>query len=116
MSRGETAVIWPEPPRWTRDALIAQLREALRGRVREAYLIGSHAAGTADRDSDVDLILVCDTHRPWPERAQEFDDLFHRHRLENLDLVIYTAAEWEKLRAAPSSFLWQASQNWERLF
>ena len=112
MTCDEGEVIWPVPPRWTRDQLIALLREILRGRAREAYLIGSHAAGTADRDSDVDLILVCDTRLSWPERAQEFD-LFPR--LENLNLVIYTTAEWENMREVHSPFLWQASQNWARL-
>ena len=113
MSGADPTVIWPAPPRWTREQLLAELRTLLGGRVREAYLIGSHADGTADGDSDVDLILVADTDRAWPERGESFADLYER--FGDVDLLVYAPAEWAKLREAPSPFLSHASASWVRI-
>jgi hypothetical protein len=46
------------------------LAKRLRGRAREAYVIGSYARGEADEDSDLDLVLVAETDLPWPQRGQ----------------------------------------------
>ena len=113
MTDPSPVVIWRQAPRWEREKLIAELRAALLGRVEEAWLFGSYAAGTAHADSDVDLIVVCATSRAWPDRAEDFADLFAR--FGSVDLLVYTPAEWEKLRAAPSSLLRHASQTWKRL-
>lgn len=74
----------------------------LGGRVANAYLFGSHARGEASGESDVDLILVTDTKRPFPERGKDFLDVVHR--LGAVDLLIYTPAEWAHMRRRPSGF------------
>ena len=70
-----TGIVWKAPPRWARATLVTMLSSALRDRVVEAYLIGSHARGDAHLDSDVDLLVVAATDLPWPERGQLFADL-----------------------------------------
>ncbi|MBF0314271.1 MAG: nucleotidyltransferase domain-containing protein [Oligoflexia bacterium] len=48
----------------TKEQLKNALIENLRGRVVAAYLFGSVATETFDVDSDVDIILVCETKTP----------------------------------------------------
>lgn len=60
-----------------------------------AYVFGSVAAGTADRYSDVDAILVRDTDVPFFDRVREVMDL--RLELGASDLLIYTPAELKRI-------------------
>ena len=113
MTTVDPVVIWPEPPRFDREELVEQLGAILRDRVVEAYLIGSHADGSADGDSDVDLILVADTNRPWPDRGTAFVDLYDR--FGDVDLLVYTPTEWRSLQEAPTAFLAHASRTWARI-
>lgn len=62
-----------------------------------AYVFGSVAAGTADEHSDVDVILVRDTDRPFFDRVREIMDL--RLEFGAADLLIYTPAELEEMLA-----------------
>lgn len=107
------SVVWPGPPAISAPELLSRLRRRLDGRVSEAYLIGSHATATADADSDVDLILVCPTRQAWPDRAQEFYDLYDE--FPDLDLLIYTPEEWAKIRANPSPFIDHVRQTWKQI-
>lgn len=110
--KSNEVVVWPGPPCWTQGTLLAELRKSLRGRVQSAWLIGSHATGTATDQSDVDLILVCRTVRPWSERWEEFADLFER--FPELDLLIYTPGEWARLQEDPTPFLRHAAKSWKQ--
>ena len=66
-------------------------------------LFGSHATGHSQWDSDLDLLVVWQTDLPPLERALET-----RRLLEGidcpLDIVVYTPAELDYWREAPSSF------------
>jgi len=56
-----------------------------------ALLFGSYARGTADAFSDVDLLLVCVTDRPFLERFRLFLDVLQA--LPGCELLVYTPAE-----------------------
>ena len=56
-----------------------------------AYVFGSVAAGTADRCSDVEVILVCGADLPFFDRVREVMDL--RLARGAADLLIYTPTE-----------------------
>jgi len=105
------AVIWPEKPPWMLTDLLIHLQQKLQGRVDTAYLIGSYAEGSAD--SDVDLILVTQTQRYWPERARDFIDLYED--VGDVDLIIYTPEEWQKLQQQPSAFIQHVQLNWVQI-
>ena len=60
-----------------------------------AYVFGSVAAGTADRYSDVDVILVRDTDLPFFDRVREVMDL--RLALGAADVLIYTPTELARM-------------------
>ncbi len=87
-----------------RDEIVARLRRALRGRgVEAAYVFGSVAEGSPHAWSDVDLILVCRTDEPFVDRPRRFRDLWDQTGLP-LDLLVYTPAEFERLRREPVGF------------
>lgn len=60
-------------------------------------MFGSHARGTQDKKSDIDLIIVCDTEEPFFRRHREFLELYRIFQ-EELDLLIYTPSEWERIK------------------
>jgi predicted nucleotidyltransferase len=51
------------------DAFLAGLRERFGPRLRAVRLFGSYARGTADEDSDVDLLVLLDHVDPEDDRA-----------------------------------------------
>lgn len=94
--------------RFDRQKLIEKFRETLRGRVEAAYLFGSFAKGTVDSESDIDLILIQETDKPFTQRGMDFGDLFEIY--PNLDLLVYTQAEFDRARLEPQGF-WLSVKN-----
>lgn len=91
-------------PSPSREELIAQLRNALdRTPAKEAYLFGSWSKGTADSYSDLDLVVVYDTERPFFERFRDFDPLYHLGRA--IDLLIYRPDEFQKMQKEGNPFI-----------
>jgi predicted nucleotidyltransferase len=78
--------------RWLRR-LPALLR---RRRVGAAYLFGSWARGDADRLSDVDLIVVAASSRPFVDRFRDFPELLRGPT--GIDLLVYTPEEFARER------------------
>ena len=95
-------IVWAGQPRVTGVMLIAKLTKLLTGRVQQAFLFGSHARGEADSFSDVDLILVKESLRPWPERAQEFFDV--SLSVGGADILVYNPDEWARLQCDSQGF------------
>ena len=80
------------------DGLRRYFREARPPGLVSAYLFGSHAAGRAHRESDVD-VGVCLDRRVLPERAARFElrvrltsDLIHAIRCNDVDVVVLNDA------------------------
>lgn len=80
------------------DALRRYFREAPPRGLVSAYLFGSHAAGRAHRQSDID-IGICVDRRLLPARAARFDlrvrltsDLIHAVRCNEVDVVVLNDA------------------------
>lgn len=65
--------------------------------VEAAYLFGSHARQEADSDSDVDLILVAPSDRPFVERFRDFHDVWFGAPTA-VDLLVYTPQEFAEQR------------------
>jgi predicted nucleotidyltransferase len=64
-------------------------------RARRAIVFGSVARGEADRWSDLDLVIVADTDRPFFERFKDFAGIWGVW--PRVDLLIYTPAEWARM-------------------
>ena len=78
------------------DELRRRLRPHLQGALR-AIAFGSVARGEPDAWSDLDLIVVARTARPFFERHKDFagrNDVWPR-----LDLLIYTPEEFDQMVA-----------------
>ena len=73
------------------------------GRTRTAIVFGSVARGEADQWSDLDLVIVADTTRPFLERYRDFEGLYDIW--PRLDLLIYTPAEFAQMREEGRPFI-----------
>jgi uncharacterized protein len=98
-------------PRWravldsfaVTDLLLRDLVE-LRRRVApylrtasKAIAFGSVARGEPDEWSDLDLLIIAETSRPFFERFKDFAGLYDVW--PRLDLLIYTPDEFERMRS-----------------
>ncbi len=79
---------------WVRRRLPALLRAY---RINEAYLFGSWGRGDADEASDIDVIVVAPSRRPFVERFRDYPDVW-RGAPTGIDLLIYTPEEFATQR------------------
>jgi predicted nucleotidyltransferase len=83
------------------DLLLRDLGELRRrlaphvSRARKVIAFGSVARGEADAWSDLDLIIVADTTRPFFERFKDFAGLYDVW--PRLDLLVYTPEEFQRM-------------------
>jgi uncharacterized protein len=68
------------------------------------YLFGSMARGTADPYSDVDLVIVADTKRPFVERFKDFMDLL-KVSPSAVEMLVYTREEFNRMRDCGNGFI-----------
>jgi uncharacterized protein len=85
----------------------AEVKRVLQGRVLAAYIIGSYGTAGFGRDSDVDVMLVIRTDKPFLDRALDFSDLLDL--VPSMDLLVYTPEEFEKLTCEPSIGFWTSA-------
>ena len=78
-------------------------------------LFGSHASGRADRDSDIDLLVVKETALRPVDRHVEVERLLS-DRLVALDLIVYTPRELRELYAAGSSLIAEIMESGRVLY
>ena len=78
-------------------------------RARKVIAFGSVARGEADAGSDLDLVIVADTARPFFERFKDFAGLYGVW--PRLDLLIYTPAEFEQMLADDNPLLRRAVEE-----
>lgn len=97
------SIVWPRSEEVMPPAdFEAKLCASLQGRVERAYVFGSYGTDAFRPGSDVDLILVCNTHLPFIERPRLFTDLYELY--SRLDLLIYTSGELEAQLSEPTGF------------
>lgn len=89
----------------SKSDFVSELINTFKGRCYKAYIFGSFFSDKFHSESDLDLILIADSKRPFIERALDFPELldFKNARDIPLDLLIYTTLEWEKLVAEGES-------------
>ena len=84
-----------------REVLTPALEESAALR---AIVFGSHARGEAQEFSDLDLVIVADTERGFVSRFKDFQTVQDAWDW-SMDLIVYTPAEYEKMRAQGSYFI-----------
>jgi predicted nucleotidyltransferase len=94
------------------DLLLRDLDELRRrlaphvGRARKVVAFGSVARGEADEWSDLDLLIVADTDRPFLKRFEDFAGIYDVW--PRLDLMIYTPEELARMVAEDNAFVTHA--------
>ena len=78
-------------------------------RARKVIVFGSVARGEADAASDLDLIIVAETARPFFERFKDFSGLYDVW--PRLDLLVYTPEELERMAAEENPLIRQALEE-----
>jgi uncharacterized protein len=68
---------------------------------RRAILFGSHARGTADRRSDVDLIIVDDEDLRYLDRLDKYFADLSRALEAPVDIFVYSESELARMRERP---------------
>ena len=94
------------------DELRRQIRDSLAPlHPEKVILFGSHAQGEANRDSDIDLIVVLDSsvvpttyHEKMTNRLLVRRALDAVNRDYALDVLVYTVSEWKCFQEAGSAF------------
>jgi predicted nucleotidyltransferase len=90
------------------EELRRRLAPHLQGAVR-AIAFGSVARREADAGSDLDLIIVTRTRRPFFERFKEFAGLYDVW--PRLDLLIYTPEEFDQMVAEENPLILRALEE-----
>jgi predicted nucleotidyltransferase len=90
---GQNSAASPAVARWIAKRLPTLLRR--RG-VEAAYVFGSWARGDADRLSDIDLIIVARSRRPFVDRFRDFPEILRAPA--GIELLVYTPEEFTALR------------------
>ena len=75
-------------------------------RAIKVIAFGSVARGESDQWSDLDLIVVAETDRPFLERFKDFAGLYDVWPA--LDLLVYTPAELQRMVAEENPLVTQA--------
>ncbi len=79
-----------------------------------AWLFGSQARGTADAESDIDLIVVQPSDEPRPDRVRSYESAV-RKAGGAVDLLVYTPEELEALKAQERPFVINALMEAEQV-
>ena len=103
------------------DALQRGLADALEqiievAQPRSVILFGSWAEGRAGDESDVDILVVADSQRPFHLAARLMSIV--RDSLSGLrpDVVVVTPEQWERLRNIPGQVVHEAARYGVRLY
>ncbi|HEY5718942.1 MAG TPA: nucleotidyltransferase domain-containing protein [Gammaproteobacteria bacterium] len=84
------------------EQIIEALAKRLRGKVDAAWLFGSVSGGSAGAWSDLDVVLVARSARPFIERPLDFPDVFELGL--PVDLLVYTPEEFAGLVDSQGGF------------
>lgn len=79
------------------------LQQVLRYHPQRVYVFGSYARGEQDSLSDVDLVIIKETDRPFFERIKEALSFIEEHGA--IDLLVYTPAEFEHMKDVQNAFI-----------
>lgn len=75
---------------------VEMLVNKLRGRVEKISIFGSYSRGKADLFTDLDIILVMKTDKPFLERMKEIYSLLALP--VDADILCYTPQEYNRMR------------------
>jgi predicted nucleotidyltransferase len=90
-------------------------RIATRFNPDKIILFGSYASGKANKGSDLDLLIIKDTDLPRLERTFDIR-MSLRGSMIPMDILVYTAKEFEEEKNEKGSFLYSAIKTSKILY
>ena len=97
------------------DGFLGLLRPLLDAQgAHSAWVFGSHARGTASVESDIDVIVVAPTDRPFVERFRDYLPAIANAGV-GVDLLVYTPEEFARMQAEERPFLVDALADARRI-
>ncbi len=91
------------------DEVVAFIIPLVKKKVLEAYVFGSFSQNQHHADSDLDLILIMETKEIFIERPLQFLEL--KNLPFEIDILVYTPAEFEKLKLENSAGFWSSAKK-----
>lgn len=90
---------------------LAELRPLLvENSACSAWLVGSRARGNAAPESDIDVIIVAPSDRPFVERFRDYLPAVLAAGVA-VDLLVYTPEEFERMRVEERPFVSHAMKS-----
>jgi len=90
-------------------------RIVARIRPRKIVLFGSHARGSAEQNSDIDLLVVAESEQPRHRRSVPLYGALS-DMLVPMDIIVYTPEEIEDWRQVPQAFVTTALREGKVLY
>ena len=81
------------------------------GGAQKAILFGSYAKRDADEYSDIDLIIIAESKRPFVERFKDFSDLWKVSPVKAIDVLVYTPQEFQEMYERENPFIVRAVEE-----
>lgn len=69
--------------------------------VEKALIFGSYSRHMETRKSDIDLMIIVDTEKRFFDRYDDFTGIYDRLRGTDIDILIYTPGELDKISHRP---------------
>jgi predicted nucleotidyltransferase len=91
----------------TNEQFERETQRLLKGRVEAAYIFGSYGTNDFGQNSDVDVMLVVKTDKPFLDRALDYPDFMDL--VPDMDLLVYTPEEFQALTRDPSPGFWASA-------
>ena len=113
--------LWRRPERM--DQIVTRLDEFLGALcalldahgAQDAWIFGSHARGMAAVESDIDVMVVAPTDRPFVERFRDYLPAIANAGV-GVDLLVYTPEEFAQMQAEERPFLVDALAEAEQFY
>ena len=80
-----------------------------------AWIFGSHARGTAAPESDIDVIIVAPTKRPFVDRFRDYLPAILAAGA-GVDMFVYTPDEFARMQAEERPFLMTALESARQVY
>ncbi len=94
-----------------RNELIKKITDALKRHpdVLSSYLFGSFATATHHNNSDIDLLIVSKTKKPFTQRNIDF--IFLLEIYAPMDILVYTEDEFQNILNNHDHGFWKIFRN-----
>ena len=92
------------------DEITAFIKDKLAFKnIESCYLFGSSATGETNPWSDMDILIIAETDKPFIERPLDYQELFELG--VSVDIIVYTPGEFERVKKSPSGFGLEMQKN-----